>query len=116
MEIQVFGVRGLPLIRQGDDLPGMICERVAFEDGDILTVASSVYSKAKGFTRDLESIVPGADAVRIAAKTGETALCAGGAGLSAAILLEDPFILSELPLATSVCGPASTTATSRMAG
>jgi coenzyme F420-0:L-glutamate ligase/coenzyme F420-1:gamma-L-glutamate ligase len=98
MEIQVFGVRGLPLIRQGDDLPGMICERVAFEDGDILTVASSVYSKAKGFTRDLESIVPGADAVRIAGKTGEDPRFVQAVlDSSAAILLEDPFILSELP-------------------
>ena len=71
MDIQVIGVRDLPLIQRGDDLGALICERVAFEDGDILTVASSVYSKAKGFTRELAAITPGAEAMRIAAKTKE---------------------------------------------
>ena len=44
MDIQVIGVQGLPLIRKGDDLPALICDRVTLEDGDILTIASSVYS------------------------------------------------------------------------
>ncbi len=98
MDIQVIGVLGLPLIQQGDDLPALICDRVAFEDGDILAVASSVYSKAKGFTRDLAAIVPGADAVRIAAKTKEDPRFVQAVlDSSTDVLLEHPFILSELP-------------------
>lgn len=98
MDIQVIGVLGLPLIQQGDDLPALICDRIAFEDGDILAVASSVYSKAKGFTRDLAAIVPGADAVRIAAKTKEDPRFVQAVlDSSTDVLLEHPFILSELP-------------------
>ncbi|SAI88825.1 F420-0:gamma-glutamyl ligase [Methanoculleus bourgensis] len=98
MEIQVIGVQGLPLIRKGDDLPALICERVTFEDGDILTIASSVYSKAKGFTRDLATITPSADAVRIAAKTKEDPRFVQAVlDSSSDILLEHPFILSEVP-------------------
>lgn len=98
MDIQVIGVLGLPLIQQGDDLPALICERVAFQDGDILAVASSVYSKSKGFTRDLATITPGADAVRIAEKTKEDPRFVQAVlDSSADILLEYPFILSELP-------------------
>lgn len=98
MDIQVIGVLGLPLIQQGDDLPALICDRVALEDGDILVVASSVYSKAKGFTRDLARITPGADAVRIAAKTKEDPRFVQAVlDSSTEILLEYPFILSELP-------------------
>lgn len=98
MAIQVIGVQGLPLIQNGDDLPALICDRVRFEDGDILAVASSVYSKAKGFTRDLAEINPGADAVRIAAKTKEDPRFVQAVlDSSTDILLEHPFILSALP-------------------
>ena len=98
MAIQVIGVSGLPLIQKGDDLPALICGRVTLEDGDILTIASSVYSKAKGFTRELSAITPGADAVRIAAKTKEDPRFVQAVlDSSTAILLEYPFILSEVP-------------------
>lgn len=97
MEIQVIGVQGLPLIQKGDDLPALICDRVAFEDGDILTLASSVYSKAKGLTRDLDSITPGSDAVRIAAKTKEDPRFVQAVlDSSTEIVLEHPFILAEV--------------------
>ena len=98
MEIQVIGVQGLPLIQKGDDLPALICGRVTLEDGDILTIASSVYSKAKGFTRELSAITPGADAVRIAEKTKEDPRFVQAVlDSSTDILLEYPFILSEVP-------------------
>lgn len=98
MDIQVTGVLGLPLIQQGDDLPALICDRVVFEDGDILVIASSVYSKAKGFTRALSTITPGAEAMRISAKTKEDPRFVQAVlDSSTDILLEYPFILSELP-------------------
>jgi coenzyme F420-0:L-glutamate ligase/coenzyme F420-1:gamma-L-glutamate ligase len=97
-DIQVIGIRGIPLIRQGDDLPALICDRVGFEDGDVLCIASSVYSKAKGHTRDLRSITPGEDALRIAAKTrDDPRFVQAVLDSSTDILLEYPFILSELP-------------------
>lgn len=98
MDIQVLGVRGLPLIHEGDDLSGLIAERVTFEDGDILCIASSVYSKAKGYTRRLTDIVPGEQAERIASGTQEDPRFVQAViDSSSEILLEYPFILSELP-------------------
>jgi len=47
MHIEVEGIRGLPMIRKGDDLPALISRKAIFSDGDILCIASSVYSKAK---------------------------------------------------------------------
>ncbi|MDN7023319.1 coenzyme F420-0:L-glutamate ligase [Methanoculleus sp. FWC-SCC1] len=98
MDIQVLGVRGLPLIQKGDDLPRLICERATFEDGDILCIASSVYSKAKGYTRRLDEIVPGERAERIAAGTREDPRFVQAVlDSSTEILLEYPFILSAVP-------------------
>lgn len=98
MDIQVIGVTGLPLIQKGDDLPALICDRVAFEEGDVLTIASSVYSKAKGFIRELSTITPGTGAVRIAAKTKEDPRFVQAVlDSSTDVLLEYPFILSEVP-------------------
>ena len=40
-DIQVMGVRGLPLIHAGDNIATLICGKVKFRDGDILSVAST---------------------------------------------------------------------------
>src|SRR5208337_5645464 len=64
--IVVTGIRGLPLIRAGDNIPAMICERVKVENGDILSLASTIYSKAKGFTKSLADITPSKRALRLA--------------------------------------------------
>jgi len=96
--ISVLAVQGLPLIREGDDLPALIAERIELEDGDILCVASSVYSKAKGITRDLTAIAPSERAVRIARMTGEDPRFVQAVlDCSSDVLLEHPFILSEVP-------------------
>jgi coenzyme F420-0:L-glutamate ligase/coenzyme F420-1:gamma-L-glutamate ligase len=96
--IMVIGVRGLPLIREGDNLASMICERVSLEDGDIVCIASSVYSKAAGHTLTLRDVTPGERARRIAEKTGEDPrFIQVVLDSSEDILLEYPFILSELP-------------------
>jgi coenzyme F420-0:L-glutamate ligase / coenzyme F420-1:gamma-L-glutamate ligase len=96
--ITVMGVRNLPLIRKGDDLAGMICERFQFNEGDILIIASSVYSKAKGYTANLSDITPEVRATRIAGRTGEDPrFIQAVLDASSEILLEYPFVLSALP-------------------
>ncbi|MDD1716177.1 MAG: coenzyme F420-0:L-glutamate ligase, partial [Methanolinea sp.] len=95
--IRVEGVRGLPLIRKGDDLASLIHERVPLQDGDIVCIASSVYSKAKGHTRLLGEITPGARAIRIAERTREDPrFIQAVLDSSTDILLEYPFVLSEV--------------------
>lgn len=97
MHIEVEGVAGLPIIRKGDDLPALIADRVQFSDGDILCIASSVYSKAKGYTRCLRDIVPSQRAQRIAEKTGEDPrFIQAVLDASTDVLLEYPFVLSEV--------------------
>ncbi len=97
MTIIIEPVTGLPLVHEGDDLPEMIAGRISIRDGDILCIASSVFSKSKGYTRRLIDITPSERAIRIGKMTGEdprflqTVLDA-----STDILLEYPFILSEV--------------------
>ena len=97
-KIQVMGVRGLPLIREGDDLCALISELVPLNDGDIICIASSVYSKAKGYTRSLREIIPGEQACRIAGRTREDPrFIQAVIDSSEEVLLEYPFVLSALP-------------------
>ncbi len=96
MQIQVIPVVGLPIIHPGDHLAEMICNTVAFEDGDILCLASSVYSKAHGHVRRLDEITPSENALRIAKKTHEDPRFVQAVlDDTTDVILEDPFILSE---------------------
>ncbi|MCW7076683.1 MAG: coenzyme F420-0:L-glutamate ligase [Candidatus Syntrophoarchaeum sp.] len=71
MKIEAFTVDDLPLISEGDDLVGMILDRVEFEDFDILVIASTVISKTMGKVREIADITPSAEAMRIASKLDE---------------------------------------------
>jgi coenzyme F420-0:L-glutamate ligase/coenzyme F420-1:gamma-L-glutamate ligase len=96
-QIQVMGVRGLPLIHAGDNIAAMISDRMPMQDGDILCVASTIYSKAQGYTKTLASITPSARAIRLAELNGEDPRFVQAVlDASADIIMEHPFILSEL--------------------
>ena len=96
--IIVTGVPGLPLIRAGDNIAAMICERVNVEDGDIISLASTVYSKSKGYTKPLAEITPSKRALRLAKLNGEDPRFVQAVlDASQDIIMEHPFILSELP-------------------
>ncbi len=96
--IQVIGVQGLPLIKKGDDIAALICERVPVQDGDIISIASTIHSKAKGYTKTLSSFTPSERALRLAKLNGEDPRFVQAVlDASADIIMEHPFILSELP-------------------
>ena len=98
MTIQVMGIHGLPIIHAGDDLAALICERIVFEDGDILCIASSVLAKANGQTRNLTEIEPTERAIAIAAAAGEDPrFIQVILDASVDVLLESPFILAAVP-------------------
>ncbi|MEN6517355.1 MAG: coenzyme F420-0:L-glutamate ligase [Methanospirillum sp.] len=98
MPITVIPVEGLPLIHPGDDLARLINGRVALADGDILCLASSVWSKAHANVRSLDAIEPTARASAIAARTGEDPrFIQAVLDESESLLLEHPFVLSVLP-------------------
>jgi coenzyme F420-0:L-glutamate ligase / coenzyme F420-1:gamma-L-glutamate ligase len=72
-EIRLIPIHGIPEISPGDDI-GMLIMRAAekmslkLSDGDIITVAQKVISKAEGRLVNLESVTPSAFAIEIARK------------------------------------------------
>jgi len=61
--VHVIGVKGLPIVKKGDDLAGLICkaadkQRTPIEDGDVIVVTHVIASRAEGNTVNLDSIVP----------------------------------------------------------
>jgi coenzyme F420-0:L-glutamate ligase/coenzyme F420-1:gamma-L-glutamate ligase len=72
--LNVIALPGIPLVKQGDDLPKIILEGIEklglqLEKGDALVVTSKIVSKAEGRLFDLRDIEPGAEAQRLAAET-----------------------------------------------
>lgn len=100
--MELFAVPDLPEVGPGDDLAALIAEQVDLRDGDVVCVASTVVSKAKGRTVDLESVTAGERARAIAAAleaaTGEEKdprFAQVVLEESTALLLEAPFLLTE---------------------
>ncbi|HWI94822.1 MAG TPA: coenzyme F420-0:L-glutamate ligase [Solirubrobacterales bacterium] len=64
-------VEGLPEIEQGARLGELIAGLTEIEPGDVLVVAQKVVSKAEGRLRKLSSVIPGAEARKLAAVLGK---------------------------------------------
>lgn len=64
-------VRGLPEVREGDDLAGLIAAAAELEEGDVVVVAHKVVSKAEGRLRALADVEPGERARALAAEHGK---------------------------------------------
>jgi len=97
MKLTILPVEDLPLIKAGDNLPALIAERITLDEGDLVSIASSVYSKAKGHTRKLADIIPTPRAQRISKMTGEDPrFLQSILDASEDVLIEFPFILSEV--------------------
>jgi len=74
--VQVIGVEGLPIIKRGDDLAGLICkaaekQRTFIEDGDVIVVTHVIVSRAEGNTVSLDNVVPSDFAQRVAKQVGK---------------------------------------------
>ncbi len=66
--LTIAPVRGLPELREGDDLASLISERAELQDGDILVVAQKAISKIEGRVVRLDDVEPSARAREIAGK------------------------------------------------
>jgi coenzyme F420-0:L-glutamate ligase/coenzyme F420-1:gamma-L-glutamate ligase len=64
--ITVAPIRGLPELRQGDDLASLVAERAELQDGDVLVIAQKAISKVEGRVVRLDDIEPSAQAREIA--------------------------------------------------
>lgn len=77
-EVRLIPVLGIPEVRPGDDLAGLIREAIrrqgeAIRGGDVLAVAQKVVSKAEGRLVDLRTVVPSPFAQQVAAAHGKDA-------------------------------------------
>jgi coenzyme F420-0:L-glutamate ligase/coenzyme F420-1:gamma-L-glutamate ligase len=69
--LQVLPVRELPEFKQGMRVGEEIAARAALEDGDVVVVAQKIVSKAEGRVRKLSSVLPSAEARKLAAVLGK---------------------------------------------
>jgi coenzyme F420-0:L-glutamate ligase/coenzyme F420-1:gamma-L-glutamate ligase len=54
--LEIFGIEGLPIVRPGDDVAGLLCAACPdLRDGDVVVVASKIVAKAEGM---LEAVDP----------------------------------------------------------
>lgn len=95
MRFEAIAVENIPLIKEGDDLPALICKNVELQDRDIIVLASTIVGKAEGLTFRLEDITPGARALEIAAKNGQDPRFVEAVlSRSSELLVENPFMLA----------------------
>jgi coenzyme F420-0:L-glutamate ligase/coenzyme F420-1:gamma-L-glutamate ligase len=66
-ELRVIPVRGLPEVREGDDVAELIAAAAELEDGDVVVVAHKAVSKAEGRVVRLAEVEPSAQARDLAA-------------------------------------------------
>jgi coenzyme F420-0:L-glutamate ligase/coenzyme F420-1:gamma-L-glutamate ligase len=64
--ISILPVRGLPEIREGDDLAALVTERIELEDADVLVLAQKSVSKVEGRVIRIDSLEASAKAVELA--------------------------------------------------
>ncbi len=63
IKIEVIGIEGIPLVKEGDDIAKLIVEAaerqgIKIIDNDIIVVAQSIVSKAEGRVVDLSKVEP----------------------------------------------------------
>ena len=71
--MSIFPLRGMPELREGDDLAALILERTELEDGDVVVVAQKAISKIEGRIVRLDGVEPSPRAIEIAGEEGEAA-------------------------------------------
>ncbi len=69
-ELRVLAVPGLPEFAAGMRVGEEIAARAELADGDVVVVSQKIVSKAEGRVRRLSSVIPGAEARRLAALLG----------------------------------------------
>ena len=67
--LTIAPVRGLPELREGDDLARLIADSAELQDGDVLVVAQKAISKAEGRVVRLDDVEPSPQAREIAGES-----------------------------------------------
>ncbi len=92
--VQGLLIRGLPVIKEGDDLAALIQSLFELQDGDVLCIASTVIAKSEGRFRSLEDYDPGNRARELAQELGkDPRFVQAILDESEEIILDRPFLL-----------------------
>jgi coenzyme F420-0:L-glutamate ligase/coenzyme F420-1:gamma-L-glutamate ligase len=70
-ELRVVPVAGLPEFVEGMMVGEEIAARAEIADGDVIVISQKIVSKAEGRIRKLSSVIPGAEARKLAAVLGK---------------------------------------------
>jgi coenzyme F420-0:L-glutamate ligase/coenzyme F420-1:gamma-L-glutamate ligase len=70
-EVRVSPVPGIPEVGEGMRVGELIAERVDLADGDVVVISQKIVSKAEGRVRRLSSVLPSAEARKLAAVLGK---------------------------------------------
>ncbi len=100
--MDVSAVEGLPEIRPGEDLAGLLGDRLSLTTEDVVCVASTVVSKAEGRQADLSAFPAGERAEEIARRVGELAGEQKDPRFAQAVLEESEELLLSYPFMLSV--------------
>jgi coenzyme F420-0:L-glutamate ligase/coenzyme F420-1:gamma-L-glutamate ligase len=92
--MQGYVIRGLPIIKEGDDIASLVKSLFNFQYGDVLCLASTIVAKSEGRFRELESYHPTDRATEIARNVGkDPRFVQAVLDESVEVLLERPFLL-----------------------
>ena len=69
--LRVIAVAGLPEFSEGMSVGEEIAARAELGDGDVVVISQKIVSKAEGRVRKLSSVLPGAEARKLAAVLGK---------------------------------------------
>ncbi len=69
--LELHAVEGIPEVAEGDSLASLLAERSALADGDIVTVAQKIVSKAEGRHASLAGVEASERARELAARLGK---------------------------------------------
>ena len=93
--VEGYLVRGMPVIKEGDNLPNLIESLFELSDGDIVCIASTIVAKSEGRFRNLDDYKPGSRALKIAENLGkDPRFVQAVLDESEDVLLEEPFLLA----------------------
>jgi coenzyme F420-0:L-glutamate ligase/coenzyme F420-1:gamma-L-glutamate ligase len=70
-ELRIRAITGLPEFTEGMRVGEEIARRAEIEDGDVVVISQKVVSKAEGRVRKLSSVLPSAEARKLAAVLGK---------------------------------------------
>ena len=92
--VEVIPVKGLPLIKEGDDIAELIAKNIELKDGDVIAICSTIVSKAEGRVRKLSDYKPSELAKKIAKKINKPPeFVQAVLEETEEILVDEPFLL-----------------------